>query len=312
MTAQSPSAYLISAFLHASVVVLLLLVVAINRKKSEDVPTIFELVAGEGNNYAAREAPALGEPRATGLEPTVKLPVVVPVRPPDPEPTPAEIEPVEVAPAPVPAPVQPVKPPPATKASTPPPPNFVRDIKRLSEKRAANIERKHKAEQKAAAERARKEAELQAKRMSKEEFDRLNAKQKGSPTSRTPVKVPSISEGIRGGVAGGSTANTTGGAGGKALERGEMDLTDAYVALILQRIRQSMEQANFSDQLSVRLQFSVSPSGTVNGVGILESSGSNEFDRAVLEAFRTIPDLGPPPNRKGGTFLVNLKMSDRG
>jgi len=310
MTAQSPSAYLVSAFLHASVVALLLLFVAINRQKSEVVPTIFELVAGEGNNYAAREAPALGEPLATGLEPTVKLPFPVPVRPPDPEPAPAVIEPVEEAPAPV--PVQPVKTPTAVKTSTPPPPNFVRDIKRLSEKRAANIERKHKAEQKVAADRARKEAELQAKRMSKEEFDRLNAKQKSAATSKTPVKVPSIAEGIRGGVAGGSTANTTGGAGGKALERGEMDLTDAYVALILQRIRQSMEQANFSDQLSVRLQFSVSPSGSVNGVNILESSGSNEFDRAVLEAFRTIPDLGPPPNRKGGTFLVNLKMSDRG
>jgi len=310
MTAQSPSAYLVSAFLHASVVALLLLFVAINQRKTEDAPTIFELVAGEGNNYAAREAPALGEPQAKGMEPTVKLPVPVPVRPVEPEPPQAVIEPVEVAPAPV--PVQPVKTPPTAKPNTPPPPNFVRDIKRLSEKRAANIERKHKADQKVAAERARKEAELQAKRMSKEEFDRLNAKQKSAASSKTPVKVPSIAEGIRGGVAGGSTANSTGGAGGKAMERGEMDLTDAYVALILQRIRQSMEQANFSDQLSVRLQFSVSPSGTVNGVGILESSGSNEFDRAVLEAFRTIPDLGPPPNRKGGTFLVNLKMSDRG
>ncbi len=33
-------------------------------------------------------------------------------------------------------------------------------------------------------------------------------------------------------------------------------------------------------------------------------------DRAILDAFRTIPNLGPPPNRKAGTFVVNLRMSD--
>jgi colicin import membrane protein len=119
-----------------------------------------------------------------------------------------------------------------------------------------------------------------------------------------------VAKGIRGGVSGGSTANTKGGAGGKALERAEMELTDAYIALILQRIRQTMEQANFSDQLSVRVQFSLSASGEISGVSIRESSGSNEFDRAILDAFRTIPNLGPPPNRKAGTFVVNLRMSD--
>jgi colicin import membrane protein len=176
--------------------------------------------------------------------------------------------------------------------------------------RAAQNAAKAQKEAQARLDRAKKEAEQQSRRMSKEEFDRLNAGKKAPSGSRRTADVPSVAKGIRGGVSGGSTANTKGGAGGKALERAEMELTDAYIALILQRIRQTMEQANFSDQLSVRVQFTLSASGEISGVSIRESSGSNEFDRAILDAFRTIPNLGPPPNRKAGTFVVNLRMSD--
>jgi colicin import membrane protein len=308
MTAQSPSAYFASICLHALVVALAVLAFVVSARRAAEPPAIFELVAGEGDNYAATEAPALGEPDADPGETAVSLPKPVVTKRPDPTPEVAPIEPLPpepVAATPVPA----VKAPPTPKAQ--PQPNFVRDIKRLSEKRAANIEKKFRADQKAAADRAKKEADQQSKRMSKEEFDRLNAGKKSPSGTRRTADVPSVAKGIRGGVSGGSTANTKGGAGGKALERAEMELTDAYIALILQRIRQTMEQANFSDQLSVRVQFSLSATGEISGVSIRESSGSNEFDRAILDAFRTIPNLGPPPNRKAGTFVVNLRMSDR-
>ncbi|HRE04216.1 MAG TPA: cell envelope integrity protein TolA, partial [Opitutaceae bacterium] len=184
-------------------------------------------------------------------------------------------------------------------------------IKRLSEKRAANIEKKFKAEQKAAADRARKEAELEAKRMTKAEFDRLNAKGKATPTTKgSSAKVPSVAQGIRKGVVGGSSANREGGAGGTALERAEQDLTEAYISMIIQRIRQSLEQADFSDELSVRVQISVSSAGTLSGVKILTTSGSADFDRAVLEGFRNVGDLGPPPNRKGETFIFTVVAQD--
>lgn len=308
MTAQSPSAYFASICLHALVVALAVLAFVVSARRAAEPPAIFELVAGEGDNYAATEAPALGEPDADPGETAVSLPKPVVTKRPDPTPEVAPIEPLPpepVAATPVPA----VKAPPTPKAQ--PQPNFVRDIKRLSEKRAANIEKKFRADQKAAADRAKKEADQQSKKMSKEEFDRLNAGKKSPSGTRRTADVPSVAKGIRGGVSGGSTANTKGGAGGKALERAEMELTDAYIALILQRIRQTMEQANFSDQLSVRVQFSLSATGEISGVSIRESSGSNEFDRAILDAFRTIPNLGPPPNRKAGTFVVNLRMSDR-
>lgn len=308
MTAQSPSAYFASICLHALVVALAVLAFMVSARRAAEPPAIFELVAGEGDNYAATEAPALGEPDADPGETAVSLPKPVVTRRPDPTPEVAPVEPLPpepVAASPVPA----AKAPPTPKAQ--PQPNFVRDIKRLSEKRAANIEKKFRADQKAAADRAKKEADQQSKRMSKEEFDRLNAGKKSPSGTRRTADVPSVAKGIRGGVSGGSTANTKGGAGGKALERAEMELTDAYIALILQRIRQTMEQANFSDQLSVRVQFSLSATGEISGVSIRESSGSNEFDRAIIDAFRTIPNLGPPPNRKAGTFVVNLRMSDR-
>ncbi len=308
MTAQSPSAYFASICLHALVVALAALAFMVSARQAAEPPAIFELVAGEGDNYAATEAPALGEPDADPGETAVSLPKPVVTRRPDPAPEVAPVEP----PPPEPVAATPV---PATKAQpapkAPPQPNFVRDIKRLSEKRAANIEKKFRADQKAAADRAKKEAEQQSKRMSKEEFDRLNAGKKSPSGARRTADVPSVAKGIRGGVSGGSAANTKGGAGGKALERAEMELTDAYIALILQRIRQTMEQANFSDQLSVRVQFSLSATGEISGVSIRGSSGSNEFDRAIVDAFRTIPNLGPPPNRKAGTFVVNLRMSDR-
>lgn len=308
MTAQSPSAYVASFCLHALVVALAVLAFMVSTRRANEAPALFELVAGEGDNYAATQAPALGEPDAAPGETVVNLPRPVTTRRPDPTPEVAPPEPAPARPEPATPPAPAAKAAPVPKSE--PPPNFVRDIKRLSEKRAANIEKKHRAEQKAAADRAKKEAEQQSRRMSKEEFDRLNAGKKAPSGTRRTADVPSVAKGIRGGVSGGSTANTQGGAGGKALERAEMELTDAYIALILQRIRQTMEQANFSDQLSVRVQFSLSASGEISSVSIRESSGSNEFDRAILDAFRTIPSLGPPPNRKSGTFVVNLRMSD--
>nr|MBP7141914.1 TonB C-terminal domain-containing protein [Opitutaceae bacterium] len=46
------------------------------------------------------------------------------------------------------------------------------------------------------------------------------------------------------------------------------------------------------------------------GTRILGGSGSSDFDHAVLDAFNAIPNLGPPPNGKGGTFSFRLRMRD--
>ena len=89
-------------------------------------------------------------------------------------------------------------------------------------------------------------------------------------------------------------------------------MMSAYISMIVARIRHTMVEANFSDELSVELQFSISSGGAITGTRIMGGSGSSAFDNAVLDAFRSIPNLGPPPNGKGGTFRFNLIMKDEG
>lgn len=312
MTADSPSAYLSSAALHGAVAALIFLLGMQLNRPNEETPVVFEVVAGEGNRYWETEAPKLGAPEGSDLVKAAIPPA--PVRAPEPDPITPAPEPEPIAPAAPPPVVKPVEQKAAVAKTEPKPPNFTKDVMRLADKRQANIEKKFREQQRKAEERAKKQAELDAKRLTKEEFDRLNkAKASGAATKAAgqPVKVPSIAKGIRTGVTEGSSSNDRGGAGGTAAKVAEQEMTQAYIAMILERIRQAMEQAGFNDLLRVRVQFTVSPSGVISGAGILESSGSNEFDRAVIDAFRAIPNLGPPPDRRGGTFTVTLRMSER-
>ena len=84
---------------------------------------------------------------------------------------------------------------------------------------------------------------------------------------------------------------------------------DAYLAMICQVITQAMERAGFVAALTVRVQFSVSPKGEVFGASVVTTSGNNDFDRAAMEAFKSMPDLGPPPDRKGGTYQANVVVN---
>src|ERR1035438_7985405 len=62
MTARSPSAFALSTLLHASVAAVVLLGIFYSQHHAPERPVIFDLVAGEGNNYMATQAPALGSP----------------------------------------------------------------------------------------------------------------------------------------------------------------------------------------------------------------------------------------------------------
>ena len=97
MTASSPSAFMLSAALHAVVVALALLLSYSASRRSEDAPKVFELVAGEGDNYLAREAPALGTPGVKLNVPATAAPRVDVTPPPEPEPTPVKPAPTPPA-----------------------------------------------------------------------------------------------------------------------------------------------------------------------------------------------------------------------
>jgi colicin import membrane protein len=316
-TSNNPQAFVASASLHVLVIGVILWFAWANSRPDKEATPVFELVRGEGDNYAATEAPALGVPGGIKFD--------VPT-PPAPTPSPVIVEP-EPESSPVMAaesPVQPVAPPvkvePKPVAKPAPaeykPVNMAKMVDRIADKRAANIEKKIKAEQKAAEARAAKEAALNARRMTKEDFDRLNKNKSASPSQKAgssgAVAVKRIdAEGIAGGVAGGSTANKTGGAGGKALTRQDIELSDAYISMLIQRLKQAHQKPDgLSDLLEATVKFRLTSSGSVVNVTIISSSRNAEFDQSVLAAFRRISLPPPPANLKTSDYTITFKMRD--
>jgi colicin import membrane protein len=280
MTARSPSAILLSASLHGLVVVAIFLFTYVIQTQVKEVPKVFELVAGEGDNYGATEAPALGTPGG------VKIAMAVPPAPKPAAPVAPEPAPVERA-APAPAPTE-------TKI-----PDLAKSVKRIEAKRRARIEAK---------DRAAREAEQ--KRLTKAEFDKQNKASKAAG-ARDPKVARIDAEGIAGGVVGGSTANKTGGANGKALTREEGDLLDAYFSLVKQKLRDGLEKPpGLSDALTAVADFRLGADGSISGVRISRSSGSDEFDRAVLEDLARFRAVRPPASWKGDTVSLTFRMKE--
>src|SRR3954463_2386554 len=103
MTARSPNAFFLSALLHG-VFAVAVLFPAYAVKDDAVQSKVFELVAGEGDNYGATEAAALGTPGGVKIDfpaPPAPAPAPAPVSPPDPEPPAPAAAPSPVAPAPM-------------------------------------------------------------------------------------------------------------------------------------------------------------------------------------------------------------------
>jgi colicin import membrane protein len=278
MTARSPSAFALSALLHASAAAVVLLGIYYSQQQASKRPVIFELVAGEGNNYMATEAPALGS--SDGLA-KLTIPKTVSA------PVPAAPMVVEAVPA-QPAPIQ--------------VPDFNRTLKRADARALKKVEAQIKAEQ-----------EAEKKRLSKAEFDRLHGKSATPKTaSARTTNVPRIdAQGIAKGVVGGSTANTTGGAGGKALQREEQSLVDSYLAFLSQQLHTAFDEAKppgLSDRLEAKVELHVLADGTLADARIIQSSGSDEFDRAVLEAIARVRPLGTRPDGLDEVLEIPFRM----
>jgi colicin import membrane protein len=281
MTARSPSAFALSALLHASAAAAVLLGIYYSQQQASKRPVIFELVAGEGNNYMATEAPALGSPDGPP-----KLAITRTVSAPAAPATPKVVE-VEAAPT-QPAPIQ--------------VPDFAKRLKRADARALKKVEAQIKAEQ-----------EAEKKRLSKAEFDRLHGKSSTPKTASTrATNVPRIdAQGIAQGVVGGSTANKTGGAGGKALQREEQSLVDSYIAFLSQQLHTAFDEAKppgLSDRLVATVELHVLSDGTLADARIIQSSGSDEFDRAVLEAIARVRPLGTRPDGLDEVLKIPFRM----
>jgi TonB family protein len=296
MTARSPSALLLSASLHGLIVAMVVLLAYLAQTQVKDAPKILELVAGEGDNYGATAAPALGT--AGGVK--IAMP-----EPPAPKPQPVKVEAPAPVTAPEPEPV--VTKAPVQKAATPAPtkateakiPDLAKSVKRIEAKRRAKIEAK---------DRAAREAEQ--KRISKAEFDKQNKANKTAGASNPKVKHVDA-EGIAGGVVGGSTANKVGGAGGKALTAEEHDLLDAYFAIVKQRLQDGLDKPpGLGDAVYAVAEFRLNADGSITGARITRASGSEEFDRAVIDALRRFKRVTPPSIWKGETTNLTFRMKE--
>jgi colicin import membrane protein len=311
MSDGSTKGFFLSATLHGAVAVLLFLNFVLKRDDSDRVK-VFELVAGEGDNYMATEAPALGSP--TGVK--MSLPKAQESKPMPPEPIPPEV----VTPAPTPPTPKPKVATPIPPPTTPPDPNvpnfkkkLQRDVIVAESKAKREIKKEREAEAKRAAEEAKRAAE-DAKKLTKEEFDRQNkTKTVASANKSNPAKSPKLvdAEGIAKGVVGGSTANKVGGAGGKALKTDNTDILAGYDALFKQRLRVEFEPPpGLSDTLKVEIEVRSNADGTLTGGRVMKSSGSSEFDRAVLDALRRVR-MPARPDKKSETIEFIFNMRER-
>ncbi len=323
MTDSSSRGFLQALALHAAAAALALGLGFVAASRETDSPRIIELVAGEGDNYAATEAPALGVEGGVKLSVPAAVPRPEPpalLRPPEPEPEPEVASvPVMVPPPSAPAPKAPPTPtPPAEKAPSAPGneavPNFKKKIQyeivRGDAKAKLQLRREREAEQKRLAE-ERKRAAEDAKRMTKEEFDRAQ-RAKGAP-----AKVARIDgEGIAKGVVGGSTANRKGGAGGKALTSTGEGVLDSYYAYFKRELRTAFEPPpGLSDALKATLEVRSNPDGSLSNARIAVSSGSRDFDQAVLAAVRRVRMPARPAEHRAAEtfeFVFTLRERDQG
>jgi TonB family protein len=278
MSAQTPGAYGLSALVHSGAVALVLFFSYAADRLDKSEPKVFELVAGEGDNYAATAAPALGSEGGIKVTPQAPVPTPLPEPPaPQPETQPVqkqETSPIQSAPETIPAP---------TKQKAPKPVDLVTSLKRAEARRTKKLEDKYK-----------KQQEAEAKRQAA-----LN-------------RVSHIdAEGIREGVVGGSTENKKGGAGGKALTREEGTELEAYFAELLMRIKEShTPPEGVADNISAKVELFVAADGSISHARITTSSGNAEFDRSVIEACQHTRSIGPRPDGKSETVSFTFKMRE--
>jgi len=256
---RSTTGLTLSVTLHGTVIAVLLLLSYVFNSSAKPMPTVLELVAGEGDDYRATHAPALGTEGAIKVD----LP-----------------PPPKSEPAPPPAPVVTVEKAPTPKAEQPIP-NLAKTVQRQlrqSESKAKAIVARERA--------AREKAERE--RMTKEAFDRAN-RAKTTDAKTPPPKVAKIDgAGIARGVLGGSVTSKAG-AGGKALTVAERSEIEGYIAMLQQRLKDELDRTpNLDDGLVAEAELHILADGRLTRARITRSSGDDTFDNAVLHAISVV------------------------
>ena len=294
-----PAAFVTSVLLHGLVVAVLLLAAYSKSFESKPATKIFELVAGEGDNFAATEAPALGSPG--GIKLSVPAPPV-----PRPEPVAPEVT------KPEPVPEKPIPTPPVPKPPMPvaPPVPKQEPVKSPTEPKPTTSKTKTMAEQ-MRWEAIRSESKIKTQIARDKAAEKKRLEQEAKVAKAAAASAPRVDvEGIVKGVQGGSTANKEGGAGGKALVRSDGPVMEAYFGMLRDRLLKALDKPpGLSDTLVAEAEFRIGADGSIRGAKIISPSGSVEFDRAVLEAYSRVR-MPARPDGKSSVQTARFRTKD--
>lgn len=294
-----PAAFVTSVVLHGLVVAVLLLAAYSKSFESKPATKIFELVAGEGDNFAATEAPALGSPG--GIKLSVPAPPV-----PRPEPVAPEVT------KPEPVPEKPIPTPPVPKPPMPvaPPVPKQEPVKSPTEPKPTTSKTKTMAEQ-MRWEAIRSESKIKTQIARDKAAEKKRLEQEAKVAKAAAASAPRVDvEGIVKGVQGGSTANKEGGAGGKALVRSDGPVMEAYFGMLRDRLLKALDKPpGLSDTLVAEAEFRIGADGSIRGAKIISPSGSAEFDRAVLEAYSRVR-MPARPDGKSSVQTARFRTKD--
>ena len=310
MSDRMPAAFVTSVLLHGLVVAVLLLAAYSKSFESKPATKIFELVAGEGDNFAATEAPALGSPGGIKLSvPTPPIPRPEPVAPEATKPEPVPEKPIPTPPVPTP----PIPTPPVPKPPMPvaPPVPKQEPVKSPTEPKPTTSKTKTMAEQ-MRWEAIRSESKIKTQIARDKAAEKKRLEQEAKVAKAAAASAPRVDvEGIVKGVQGGSTANKVGGAGGKALVRSDApEMMDAYFGMLRDRLLKALDKPpGLSDTLVAEAEFRIGADGSIRGAKIISPSGSAEFDRAVLEAYSRVR-MPARPDGKSSVQTARFRTKD--
>jgi len=314
MSDRMPAAFVTSVVLHSLVVAVLLLAAYSKSFESKPATKVFELVAGEGDNFAATEAPALGSPG--GIKLTVPPPPAPQPESVKPEPASPEVtKPMPVPEKPIPTPPLPTPPVPAPIVPKPPipvaPPVPKQEpVKSPTEPKPTTSKTKTMAEQ-MRWEAIRSESKIKTQIARDKAAEKKRLEQEAKVAKAAAASAPRVDvEGIVKGVQGGSTANKQGGAGGKALVRSDGPVMEAYFGMLRDRLLKALDKPpGLSDTLVAEAEFRIGADGSIRGAKIISPSGSVEFDRAVLEAYSRVR-MPARPDGKSTVQTARFRTKD--
>jgi TonB family protein len=86
---------------------------------------------------------------------------------------------------------------------------------------------------------------------------------------------------------------------------------DAYFSLVKRKLKDALDKPpGLSDSITAVAEFRLGSDGSISGARISTSSGSADFDHAVLEAIGRYRTIGPRPDKKGETVELTFRMKE--